>query len=135
MFCFFKLKYLKERTLMVKKPISERYVSLPEVKEILLNVKEKLEEYYEEFGSVQEYSLEHAKAYSKMDAVVARKIIQMLVNEYQLSESLAVQIVNISPDYVYELKVIFEKDSELKYLDDDKLQEMLYKINDIRDAE
>ena len=119
---------------MVKKPISERYVSLPEVKEILLNVKEKLENCNEEFGTIQEYSLEHAKTYAKIEADVAKKIVEMLMNEYQLSESLAVQVVNINPDYVYEMKVIFEKDPELRYLDDNKVQEMLYKINDIRDA-
>jgi DNA-directed RNA polymerase subunit F len=119
---------------MVKKPIKERFVSIPEVKDILLNVKEELEKNNEEFGVIQEYTLEHAKRFSKIEADVARKIIDMLMSEYGLSEILAVQVANINPDYIYELKVIFEKDPELRYLSDDKLQEMLYKINDIRDA-
>ncbi len=119
---------------MVKKPIVKRYISIPEVKEILLNVKEELEKNNQEFGTIQEYTLEHAKKFAKLDAAVARKIINMLMNEYGLSEMIAVQVVNINPDYIYELKVIFEKDPELRYLSDDKLQEIIYKINDIRDS-
>jgi DNA-directed RNA polymerase subunit F len=118
---------------MVKKPISERYISIPEVKDIMIEVKDKLQDLDSDFETLQEYTLIYAKTFAKVESDIAKKIIDMLMSEYNVKEEIAVQVANLNPHYIYELQVIFEKDPELKFLDSDQLQEMIYKINDIRD--
>ena len=118
---------------MVKKILSEHSVSLPEVKEIMQTVREKLNLIEKDFEPIQEYTYEYVKTFSKVDGEVAKKVIKMLTQEYSMDENTAIQVINIDPHYVYELQVIFEKHPEMKNLKEEQLQEMLYKINDIRD--
>ena len=56
----------------------------------------------------------------------------MLSENYNIERLFAVNVVNIDPQTVQELKTIFEKSSEGKNFNSDKLQEILYKIREIK---
>ena len=114
---------------MVRKILEKRIVTVPEVKEIL----EKLEKNIgkESFDSFQEYTMEYAKAFAKIDGKAAEKIHNMLKNDYQIEEDYIAMVINIMPRTVEELRMIFEKYPKVAKSKDSDLQEILYKIQDL----
>ncbi|MHA1729046.1 MAG: hypothetical protein ACTSWY_09965 [Promethearchaeota archaeon] len=114
---------------MVRKILEEKKISIPEVKKILENLEAKIG--IENFDTFQESTLQYAKMFSKVtDLKKVEKIKKMLMSDYNLDESYAIMIINILPNTVEELSVIFEKDLKLSKLSNDDLQEMIYKIKD-----
>ncbi len=114
--------------------LDEELVSIPEVKEIMESVKDKIFEIDSEEGMThfQEITYNYVNKYAKMSSQSARKIQKLLSEKYELEELYAVNIVNIDPTTVPELKVILEKSFKGKSLTDDELQEILYQIEDIK---
>jgi DNA-directed RNA polymerase subunit F len=116
---------------MVRNIKEKNLISIPEVKEIM-------DEFMKTVGSnenfkldaFQEATLEYVNRFSKMSAKAARKIIKLLVDEYKMEPALAIQVVNIDPQYIEELKVIFEKDAKFKALPNDKLTEIIQLIKE-----
>jgi len=86
----------------------------------------------EEISHFQQITLEYVSKFSKFSEKQALEIIKMLSEDYNLERVFAVNVANINPQTVPELKTIFEKSSEGKNFDPDKLQEILYKINEIK---
>ncbi|MCS7125852.1 MAG: RNA polymerase Rpb4 family protein [Aigarchaeota archaeon] len=84
---------------MVKKIISQKPLSLPEVKEILEERREKLD-------SIQLRVLEYTRKYSKLSSEKANELIEELVSRFELTREEAVQIVDICPTHVEELRAI-----------------------------
>ena len=117
---------------MVKNIIEEKKLSIPEVKEILDKVYARMEKLQTPIDPFTEASMEYTHDFAKMPAKTARQIIIMLMKEYGMEESYAIQIVNIDPQYPQEIKVILEKDPALRNLSTEKLTEMIEKIRDLQ---
>ena len=118
---------------LVKKILDEKLISIPEVKEILDSVFERMEK----LGDIkpdpfQDATYEYVQHFAKMDGATARKITKMLVSEYNMDASMAIQIVNIDPQWPQEVKVILEKDQTLNSMSNEDLTIMIQQIRDLQ---
>ena len=103
---------------MPKEIISEEEVTLPQVKKLLAQrAKEG------ELSFQQSITLEHATTFSKMAPAVATKLVDRLIKNYGVSRAHAVQIVNIAPTTIEELKTIL--DTKSSSLTDEQLIEIV----------
>ena len=67
-----------------------------------------------------------------MPSKTAVKIKNFLIEKYDIEEVYAINIVNIDPQTVPELRMILEKSYVGKTFDSEQLQEILYQIEDIK---
>jgi DNA-directed RNA polymerase subunit F len=103
---------------MPKEIISEEEITVPQVKKILSQrTKEG------ELSFQQSITLEHATSFSKMAPAVSIKVVEKLISNYGISRAQAVQIVNIAPTTIEELKSVF--DTKMINLTDEKLIEIV----------
>ena len=118
---------------MSGRKIDERTVSVPEVKEIMEDIKEKIEEIDTEEGMshFQEITYNYVNKFAKIDANSAKKIIKFLIEKYNIEELYAINIVNISPKSVPELRIILEKSFVGKTFTDKQLEVILEEIEDL----
>jgi len=84
---------------MSKKIIQQTPLSLPEVKEILEQRRERLD-------AMQLRVLEYARKYSKLSPSKAKQLIEELMLNFELTREEAVQIVDICPTNIEELRSI-----------------------------
>ncbi len=84
---------------MPRKAVKERVVSIPEVKKILESIGE------EHLDQFQRRSLDYASKFSKVDFSVAEELGRILMDEFELEEEEAVQIVNCMPESIEEIRV------------------------------
>lgn len=112
----------------------ERAVSIPEVKEIMENVKKHLSKIDSEEGMshFQEITYNYVNKFAKHDSKTAIKIRKLLIDKHSIEELYAINIVNIDPKTIFELRLILEKSFTGRTLTDDQLQEILYQIEDIK---
>jgi DNA-directed RNA polymerase subunit F len=82
-----------------KKATKERVVTIPEVKKILDSIGE------ENLDQFQRRSLDYAVKFSKIDSKVGQKLVKRLIDEFELEEEAAVQIVNCMPESIEEIRV------------------------------
>ena len=92
---------------MPKEIISEEEVTLPQVKKLLAQRSKE----GEGLSFQQSITLEHASAFSRMAPAVAKKLVKRLVDNFEVNQAQAVQIVNIAPTTVEELKSILDTKS------------------------
>ncbi len=111
---------------MVKKVYESRKITLPEALEYLRKRKEEGEE---DLNYYQRIALEHAEMFSKTNAKRARAIVEMLIEDYRLSEIAAISVANILPNTIDELRAVIG--SEARTITTETLYEMLNKISDI----
>ena len=129
---------------MVREILEEKPISIPEVRAILDNIEEpeteesELDEEALEFLELEtskKYYLksthEYVKNFSKLEEDVAKNVVINLVEESKIPIKKAIQIVNINPDTVEELSLIFEKGG--KRLSKDDLQDLLFKIREYKE--
>ncbi len=83
---------------MCGETITEKNLTIPQVKKLLESLGE------ENLDQFQRRTLDYASKFSKVDAEVAEKLIEKLLEEFGLEEEEAVQIVNCMPKSVEELK-------------------------------
>jgi DNA-directed RNA polymerase subunit F len=103
---------------MPKEIISEEEITVPQVKKILSQrTKEG------ELSFQQSITLEHATLFSKMAPAVSIKVVEKLISSYGISRAQAVQIVNIAPTTIEELKSVF--DTKMINLTDEQLIEIV----------
>ncbi len=88
---------------MPREIIAEEEITLAEVKKILTQRKKE-----GELSFQQSITLEHAATFAKMTPAVAKKFVQRLIKNYGISRALAVQVANIAPTTIEELKVILD---------------------------
>jgi len=121
---------------MSGRKIGEKMVSIPEVKELMENVKDKVLQIDSDEGMshFQEITYNYVNKYAKMSAKEAVKILNMLKKKYELEEIYTINIVNIDPKTLPELRVILEKSYTGKSLSDEQLQDMLVQINEIKSS-
>ncbi|TXT67386.1 MAG: DNA-directed RNA polymerase, subunit F (RpoF) [Promethearchaeota archaeon] len=119
---------------MVGEKKGERSVSIPEVKKIMEGVKEKITLINGEEGMThfQEITFDYVNNFAKMSHKDATKIKEMLVDKYEIEELYAINIVNIDPKSIPELRMILEKSYVGKSFNDEKLQEILYTIEEMK---
>jgi DNA-directed RNA polymerase subunit F len=112
----------------------ERSVSIPEVKEIMENLKDQLQEIDtdEEMSHFQEITYNYVNKFAKCDAKTAKKIKKLLIDKYQIEEIYAINIVNVFPQSVPELRMILEKSFTGKTLTDNQLLELLSQIEELK---
>ncbi|MBN2155729.1 MAG: hypothetical protein JW776_06780 [Candidatus Lokiarchaeota archaeon] len=113
---------------MVRKILEKKIVSIPEVMEVLEDLHKKRKG---EFDSFQESSLIYARTFSKVDHKKVEKIKSMLMKTYDLDEEHAIQVINIMPGTVEELRVIFEKDLKSSKLGNKELNDIINKLHDL----
>jgi DNA-directed RNA polymerase subunit F len=102
---------------MPREIIKEEEVTLPQVKKILTKrAKEG------ELSFQQSITLEHASTFSKMAPAVSAKLVERLIKKYDLSRAQAVQIINIAPASVEEIKTII--DTRSTDLTDEQIMEI-----------
>lgn len=117
---------------MPRKILKKELYSLPEVFEILEKNKEKIG--LEEFDHFQETTFEYAAEFSKIPVPLAKDIRKVLTKEFSLPDEFAIQVVNIFPQTIYELRTILEKEMLVgKKMTDDDLNQVLARINDLRE--
>jgi DNA-directed RNA polymerase subunit F len=114
----------------------EKTVSIPEVKEIMEYVKDKLEEIDKEEGMshFQEITYNYVNKFAKYDAKTAKKVIKFLIEKYDIEEIYAINIVNVDPNTVPELRMILEKSFTGKTLTDDQLEVVIEEIEELKSS-
>lgn len=97
----------------------ERYVTLPEVKELL----EKAEADREELSYEQKLALEHARRFARFTAADAKKLVDGLREIDKIDPVMAIRIVDMAPTHEDDVKALFAK-SRIS-LDDSEVQKVL----------
>ncbi|MBY9006302.1 MAG: hypothetical protein KGD63_06055 [Candidatus Lokiarchaeota archaeon] len=119
---------------MFGRKIEEKSVSIPEVKKIMENIKEQITKIDPEEGMshFQEITHTYVEKFAKMSHKDSVKIRNFLIEKHEIEEVYTINIVNIDPKNIPELKMILEKSYHGKTFNDDKLQEILYQIEELK---
>jgi len=83
------------------KVVSEKPISIPQLKKILEEIGKN-----KDLNSIESLSLDYATKFSKVSAEGAEKLIKELTEEEGLPSEIAVQLVNIMPTTLDEIRVI-----------------------------
>ena len=78
--------------------IKKEIVTLPHVKEILESVKS------DDMDQIQRWTFDYVTKFSKADSKKAQKMVRQLVDQCDLTEEEAVEVVNIMPVSLEELR-------------------------------
>ena len=112
---------------MSKREISEKRLTLPQVKAILDNIGE------ENLDQYQRRTLDYVNKFSKVTSEKAEALLSKLVREYELDEVEAVMIINCMPETVDELKIFLA--GGRKIIEASKLDTIVALLNESRTAE
>ncbi|MFX1308159.1 MAG: hypothetical protein ACFE9M_05385 [Promethearchaeota archaeon] len=114
----------------------EKTVSIPEVKDIMENLKDQLLEIDADEGMshFQEITYNYVNKFAKYEAKIAKKVIKLLTEKYEIEEIYAINIVNIDPQSVPELRTILEKSFTGKTLADDQLEVIIEEIEELKSS-
>jgi DNA-directed RNA polymerase subunit F len=109
---------------MGQRQISETRLTLPQVKKVLETIGE------ENLDQFQRRTLDYVSKFAKVDPAKAEELVAMLVNEYELDEVEAVQIINCMPETVDELRVFLA--GGRKIIEAQKLEKIVNILNESR---
>ena len=109
---------------MEKKELSENRLTLPQVKKALEEIGE------ENLDQFQRRTLDYVNKFSKVDAKTAEKLLEKLVQEFDLDEAEAIQVVNCMPETEDELRVFLA--GGRKIVETAKLEAVVAFLNDNR---
>ncbi|NPE09571.1 MAG: hypothetical protein GNW80_14895 [Asgard group archaeon] len=93
---------------MPKETLDKKTVSFPEVVAIF-NKRKKAGE----LNYLQRIALEHAQRSSKITGKQAKTLIKKLMTEFELTEKIAISIVNFMPETLDELRVFIQDASRV----------------------
>ena len=110
---------------MPKEIVSAEEITLPQVKKILSKRGKD-----GDLSFQQTITLEHASSFARMAPAVATKLIERLKKNFDLSQYQAVQIINIAPTTIEELKTTIDHRSI--ELTEEQLQEIVEIITKAR---
>jgi DNA-directed RNA polymerase subunit F len=120
---------------MSGRKISEKTVSIPEVKKIMETVKERVMEIDEEgMSHFQDITYNYVNQFAKMSDKDAIKIKKFLMETYEIEDVYAINIVNVDPQTVPELRIILEKSYSGKSLTEEQLYEIIDQIKDLKSS-
>lgn len=106
---------------MVRKILEQEPITLGEVRDILTEeLKDK-----SDIGYVQSRAVSHANKFTKLSLSESKKLVDELV-QFGVNKEKAVEITNILPENIEELRIIFAKE---KATETDKLEEILKILN------
>ena len=101
--------------------MAEEYLTLAETKELLLKEQE-----VRVLTMEQNYALEHAIKYARLEAEDARKLANELAEIEQVSDALACKLVDLMPKHKDEVNAVFLKERTM--IDDAVISQILDKI-------
>ena len=101
--------------------MSEKYLTLAEIKELLQKEQE-----VRVLTMEQNYALEHAIKYARLDAKDARKLADELAGIEPVSEALACKLVDLMPKHEDEVNAVFLK--ERTTIDNSTISQILDKV-------
>jgi len=78
--------------------IKKEVITLPEVKEILERVKP------DDMDQIQRWTYDYVGKFAKTNSKMAQKMVKQLVDQCELKEEEAVEVVNIMPTSLEELR-------------------------------
>lgn len=107
-------------------PVSEKKISVPQVKKVLEAMGE------ENLDQYQRRTYDYVQKFSKADAEDSEELLQKLITEIGLEEDEAVQIVNCMPNTVDELRVFLA--GGRKIIESTKLATIVNLLNEHRKA-
>ncbi len=109
---------------MSKRELSEKRLTLPQVKKILEDIGE------ENLDQFQRRTLDYANKFSKTTPEKAEELLQKLTKEYGLDEAEAVEVINCMPETVDELRVFLA--GGRKIIETAKLKAIVELLNESR---
>jgi len=110
-----------------RKALKERPITIPQVKETLEDIGE------ERLDQFQRRSLDYAAKFSKVDPSMAETLVNKLVDQFELEEEEAVQIINCMPETIQEIRVFLA--SGRRIMETSKLERMLAFLDEHRKRE
>ena len=112
---------------MSRKALKERSITIPQVKETLEAIGE------ERLDQFQRRSLDYAAKFSKADPDMAETLVNKLVEQFELEEEEAVQIINCMPKSIQEIRVFLA--SGRRIMETSKLERILAFLGEYRKKE
>ncbi len=109
--------------MIVKQVHDESMLTLPEVKNILDNIKEEREKEGKELGYELRKAISHAEMFSKISANKSRELANELLKLEKMKPEIAVRIADILPLSNDEIRTIYAK--ERYTLSEDELKQIL----------
>ena len=112
---------------MTRKALNERVVTIPQVKEALETIGE------EQLDQFQRRSLDYATKFTKIDPEKVGALLNELVEEFEVKEEEAVQIINAMPESIQEIRVFLAGGRRI--IESSKLEKILLFLNKYRKKE
>jgi len=110
-----------------EKESKERLLTVPQVKEMLEKIGE------ERLDQFQRRTLDFAAKFSKVDPKMTEELRDKLVEEFELDNEEAVQIINCLPESIEEIRVFLA--GGRKIVETSKLEALLAFLNKYRKSE
>jgi DNA-directed RNA polymerase subunit F len=112
---------------MARKSLKERIITVPQVKEALEAIGE------EQLDQFQRRSLDYATKFSKVDPDIVDTIVKEFVEQFEVEEEEAVQIINAMPESIQEIRVFLAGGRRI--IETSKLEKILVFLNKYRKKE
>jgi DNA-directed RNA polymerase subunit F len=112
---------------MARKALKERIVTIPQVKEALEAIGE------ERLDQFQRRSLDYATKFTKVDPDKVDNIVKEFMEQFEVEEEEAVQIINAMPESIQEIRVFLAGGRRI--IESSKLEQMLVFLNKYRKKE
>ena len=112
---------------MARKALKERTITVPQVKEALEAIGE------ERLDQFQRRSLDYATKFTKVDPSKVDTLVKELVEQFELEEEEAVQIINAMPESIQEIRVFLAGGRRI--IETSKLEKILDFLNKHRKKE
>ena len=112
---------------MARKALKERTITVPQVKEALESIGE------ERLDQFQRRSLDYATKFSKVDPDIVDTIVKEFVEQFEVEEEEAVQIINVMPESIQEIRVFLAGGRRI--IETSKLEKILVFLNKYRKKE
>jgi len=112
---------------MARKALKERTITVPQVKEALESIGE------EQLDQFQRRSLDYATKFAKVDPDKVDALLNKLVEEFEVEEEEAVQIINAMPESIQEIRVFLAGGRRI--IESSKLEKILLFLNKYRKKE
>lgn len=110
----------------MRKILKSEEVTLAHAKKVLEEISENSELDY-----MQQITLDYVSKFLKIDFKSAEDLLSKLIKEFNLERHIAVQIVNILPKTIEELRTITQQSKKVK---DDDLSKILQKVLEVISA-
>ncbi len=112
---------------MSRKAMKERPIAIPQVKKTLEAMGE------EKLDQFQRRLLDYSAKFSKVDSDVAEILVNKLMEQFELEEEEAVQIVNCMPESIQEIRIFLAGGRRI--METSKLERILSFLDDHRKRE